>query len=150
MKNIIYIAMLCITTIAFSQEKKEAEKATINAELSFGRLGLDCSGRGVCSFNTNTNKAQLNTQITYNKGNTITLIIDRTKITKTEEYKIVGQYLATTSKVNELTFIMEDDLDLDDETKTSLKTANHLTKIAKGNYPVFITKDTFTITLKLE
>ncbi|MDO6596362.1 hypothetical protein Q4512_05510 [Oceanihabitans sp. 2_MG-2023] len=150
MKKIIHIALLCLTTIAFSQVKNISEKTTINTELSFGRLGLDCSGRGACGFNTSTTKAQANTQVTYNKENTITLIIDRSKITKEEEYKIVGQYLTTTSKVNELTFIMEEDLTLEAETKIGLKTAKPLTKIAKGNYPIIITKDTFTIRLKLE
>lgn len=146
MKKIIHIALLCLTTIAFSQQKK----TLINAELSLGRLGADCSGRGACGFNTSTTKAQANTQVTYNKDNSITLIIDRSKITKEEEFKIVGQYLTSTSKVNELTFVMEEDLTLEAETKIGLKMGNYLTKIAKGNYPVVITKDTFTIILRLE
>lgn len=154
MKKIIYIALLCLTTIAFSQQKNTTEKTTINGELIFGK-NPDCIRRGgICTFNTSQNKAQANTQantqVTYNKDSTITLIIDRTKITKEEEYKIVGQYLTSTSKVNELTFIMEEDLMLEAETKIGLKMANYLTKIAKGNYPVVITKDTFTITLRLE
>ncbi|QRM89080.1 hypothetical protein FG167_07475 [Lacinutrix sp. WUR7] len=146
MKKIIHIAMLCLTTIAFSQEKTVRQTIFVNTSWE----GKRCNGSNGLCYISSTNKAQANTQITYNKENTITLIIDRTKITKEEEYKIVGQHLTATSKVNELTFIMEEDLTLEAETKTGLKTANHLTKIAKGNYPVVITKETFTITLRLE
>ncbi len=150
MKKLIPIALLCLTTIAFSQQKNTTEKTTINGELIFGK-NPDCIRRGgICTFNTSQNKAQANTQVTYNKDNSITLIIDRSKITKEEEFKIVGQYLTSTSKVNELTFVMEEDLTLEAETKIGLKMANYLTKIAKGNYPVVITKDTFTIILRLE
>ncbi|WP_452230956.1 hypothetical protein [Lacinutrix sp. MEBiC02404] len=150
MKKHTLIAMLCLPLMLFSQQKNTTEKTSINGELTFGK-NPDCIRRGgICTFNTSQSKAQGNTQIIYNKENSITLIIDRTKITKEEEYKIVGQYLTTTSKVNALTFIMEEDLTLEAETKTGLKTAKHLTKITKGNYPVYITKDTFTIILKLE
>ena len=84
--------LLCLTTIAFSQQKNATEKTTIKGELTFGK-NPDCIRRGgICTFNTSQNKALANTQITYNKDNTITLIIDRTKITIEEEYKIVGQY----------------------------------------------------------
>jgi hypothetical protein len=146
MKKIIHIAMLCLTTIAFSQEKTVTQTIFVNTSWE----GKRCNGsNGLCYINS-TNKSRANTQVTYNKDNTITLIIDRSKITKEEEFKIVGQYLTTTSKVNELTFIMEEDLTLEAETKSGLKTAKYLTKIAKGNYPVVITKDTFTITLRLE
>jgi len=150
MKKTIYIAMLCIPLIAFSQQKNVIEKNTVSSELIFGKY-TDClRPGGICTFNTSTTKAQANTQVTYNKDNSITLIIDRSKITKEEEFKIVGKYLTTTSKVKELTFIMIEDLTLEAETKSGLKTAKYLTKIAKGNYPVVITKDTFTITLRLE
>lgn len=71
-------------------------------------------------------------------------------MTKDDEYKMLGQYLEASSKTNELTFAMDEDLVLENDLKTSLKTANHLTKIAKGNYPVLINEHTITITLKLE
>src|SRR5690606_40766168 len=71
-------------------------------------LFRSCRGRGTCGFAKAESKEQANTQIINNKNSTITLIIDRSKITKEEEYKIVGQYLTTTSKVNELTFAMEE------------------------------------------
>lgn len=141
---------MCIPLVLFSQQKTTKANTTSNGELTFGKY-TDClRPGGICTFNTSQNKAQANTQISYNKDNTITLIIDRTKITKEEEYKIVGQHLTATSKVNALTFVMEDDLMLETETRTNLKIANHLFKIAKGNYPVYITKETFTINLKLE
>ena len=151
MKNIIYIALLCLTSIAFSQNQKSAIEASINAKITFGRNGADCSGRGTCSFNTNTNKASANAQIISNRdSNIITLIIDRTKITNQEEIKIIGQPLSSDSIKKEFAFIMEDDFTLEAETKLQLKAPIQLTKIAKGTYPISITKETFTITFKLE
>ena len=145
-----YVAWLMLPFVVISQNPKTTQNTPINAKSSFGRLGSDCSGRGVCSFNIDSNKAQVNSQLIYNEDYTLTLIIDRNKITKEEEVKIVGEILTETSKVNEITFLMEDELVLKDETKTTLKITNQLTKIAKGNYSALITKNTITLTLILE
>lgn len=150
MKNIIYTVLLCITSIAFSQEQKTTKTITTNAIVTFGRYGLDCAGRGVCSFTKTENKREANTTINYNKDHTITLIIDRTKITTTDAIKILGQPVTEQFKASDLTFAMEDHFNLEPELKTSLKTSKQITKIAKGNYPIQITKNHFIITLKLE
>lgn len=150
MRIFFYIAMLCITSIAFSQQQKTTQTTSINAMLTFGRLGLDCSGRGACSFKTTENREDTNAVATYNKDNTITFIIYRSKITKEDDLKIVGQPLTRDSKVSDLTFVMEDDLILDTYTKSRLHTPLQLTKIPKGNYALSITEDTYTITLILE
>lgn len=142
--------MLCLTSIAFSQEQKTIETLTTEATLTFGRYGTDCNGRGTCGFTTDISKAEANTTITYNKNNTITLIIDRTKVTKEEELKIVGKQLKRSSKLKDLMFVMAEELVLDNNTKHRLNTPKSLTKIAKGNYPIEITKTAFIITLKLE
>ncbi|WP_290700713.1 hypothetical protein [Lacinutrix sp.] len=154
MKKIIYIVLLCTISIAFSQEKRTEkrteEKTAINTELKFGKY-TDClRPGGICTFNVNSNKSQTNTTATYNKDNTVTLIIDRTKITKEDEVKIFGKQLDDVFKVNELVFVMDENFVLEKEIKSSLKTPEQVTKLAKGNYPIQITKETITITIKLE
>jgi hypothetical protein len=150
MKKIIHIALLCLTTIVFSQEEKLDTKATTFAKLTFGRYGADCSGRGTCSFNTQATKAQANTKLIYNKNESLTLIIDRTKITLEDEIKIVGKQLTKNSKVNDFLFVMEDDFILDTTQQSNLKLPNDLSYIPKGNYPIQITNDTYIITIKLK
>lgn len=150
MKNIRYTVFLCLHAIAFSQAQNQTENISIQGEVAFGKY-TDClRPGGICTFGSSNNKAHANTQITYNMDNTITLIIDRNKMTKDDEYKMLGQHLEANSKVNELTFARDEDLVLENDLKTSLKIANHLTKIAKGSYPVLINEHTITITLKLE
>lgn len=150
MKKRLYIALLCITSIAFSQNKKASTIATVNTQITFGRQSLDCRGRGTCNFEKAENIENANATATYNKDNTVTLIIDRTKITKENEVKIVGKPLDDVFKVNELVFVMDEDFVLEKEIKSSLKTPEQVTKLAKGNYPIQITKETITITIKLE
>ena len=150
MKKLIHIALLCITSIAFSQDKKTSNSTAINAQITFGRQSLDCRGRGTCSFEKVESIKEANAIVTYNKDNTITLIIDRTKITKEDEAKIVGKPIAEVLNVNKLVFTIQDDLTLETEIKSNLKTEQNITKIAKGNYPIQVTKETFTITIKLE
>lgn len=139
-----------MTSIVFSQKQVEVNQKLISAEITFGRLGHDCKGRGICSFNTTSNTTKHNTQIKYHEDNRITLVIDRTRITKEEELKIVGQDLEVNTKIKEGLFVLEDDFILEALIKSELKTPHQITKVAKGNYSLLISKDTFTITLKIE
>lgn len=154
MKKLLNIALLCITPIAFSQANKvinDSNKTTaINTELKFGKYSDCFRSGGICTFNTNANKVDSNTLVIHNFNNTITLIIDRSKITKHEELKILGQELMPKSKIDNLKFEMEESFILDASIKSNLKIAKPLTKIKTGSYPIIITAETFTITVNLE
>ncbi|MCP4052318.1 MAG: hypothetical protein GY739_04475 [Mesoflavibacter sp.] len=143
MKKIIYIAMLCLPFIALSQ----ANKLSTEANLTFGRHSLDCSGRGTCSFTSPDNK-QANTEIIYNKDNTLSLIIDRTRITMEDELKITGQNLQETYRSEDLTFVMEEDFEIPIEIKTKLNMSSNL--IVKGTYPIQVNETHFIITITLK
>lgn len=147
MKNIIRIALLCITTSAFSQQEKQQNIMTANTSWN----GKRCNGsHGLCYINSTNNKAETNTKIIYNQDNTVTFIIDRSKITKEDEAKIISVNLNASFKPSQSIFIMEDDFELEMDDKSRLQIPLQLTKIPKGNYVLTITKDTFTIIFKLE
>ncbi|WAC03719.1 hypothetical protein N7U66_09985 [Lacinutrix neustonica] len=151
MKKIIHtVTLLCITTMVYSQEQKEANNTAIDGVSTFGRLGSDCSGRGICSFTTSTNKSQPNTRLIYNEDNTVTFFIDRTKITTEDVYKIIGGKITEHSKGDAFTFILEASLELDSSMLSKLEITLPITTILKGNYPVAITNESFIMTLKIQ
>lgn len=144
------LILMFITAIVFSQEQKEVNKTAINGVSTFGRLGSDCSGRGICSFKASTNKFQSNTRLIYNKDNTVTFFIDQTKITKEDTRKIIGKILTEPSNDNAFTFVMEASLELDSSMLSNLEKTLPITTILKGSYPVAITNESFIITFKME
>ena len=150
MKKNIYMALLCITSIAFSQEQKSNESLTANATLTFGRYGKDCSGRGICSFSISADQSVANALATYNKNKTLTLTIYRDKLSADERYKIVGNYSTLNTKISEPVFVMDEALKLSTSVKNSLRKEASFNEIVKDNYTIKVTEETYVITLKLE
>lgn len=147
MKIIISIALLCITFIAFTQEQKKNNKIKVITSWE-GRPRCN-GGHGLCAIKSSSITGQTNTTIIYYDTNKMDFIINRSKITKEEEIKIVGKDLAVTVE-NEFIYIFEEDYALDTEIQTSLKLSAECIKIPIGSYPILVTKDTLTITFTLE
>ncbi|WP_417198688.1 hypothetical protein [Bizionia sp.] len=149
MKKILFTALLCLHTIAFCQTKTNKFNTTIQTEVNFGRLGADCHGRGICSFNTSDN-SKVNSELKYLEGGYLEIILFRAKISKDEEIKIFGEPLKEGANMKTTSFVMEEPLVLSETLKNSLKIGKEITKIRQGNYPNQVTESTFVINLKLE
>ena len=147
MKNIIAIALLCLTTYAFSQAG--ATDHSIDANLSFG-LYSDCFRRGgICNFNQSVAETRANTKVVFNQDQTLTIQIKRAQITLEDEVKILGQEIDRNNENDGFTFLMAEILELDNEMRMALKLPEELTRLATGTYPIIVTNDYFTVTLKL-
>ncbi|WP_438968636.1 hypothetical protein [Nonlabens sp.] len=148
MKNLITIALLCLLTSAYSQE--EISGNNIDTNLTFGKY-TDCfRPGGICTFNKNTKEKTANSQSVFNKDQTLTIYIHRDQITPVEEFKILGEELHEETNLEELTFLMEEELEIPEEARLALKLPEYLTTIAVGEYPIKVTEKEFIITLKLE
>jgi len=104
MKKILclFIIIINIPSLSFSQEQ-DAEKANVNVNWS----GRGCRGtNGLCNIES-TNKTSANATLQYNEEETLTLVIDRTKLTPEEESNLVSVKLNKNSKENDLIFIMD-------------------------------------------
>ena len=62
----------------------------------------------------------------------------------------MGEELHEETNLEELTFLMEEELELPEEERLALKLPEYLTTIAVGEYPIKVTEKEFIITLKLE
>jgi hypothetical protein len=147
MKKILTIVMLCLLTSAYSQE--EIRDRSIDANLSFGKY-TDClRPGGICTFKTNEATEKFNTKVVFNKDKTLTIHIKRDQITLEDEIKIGGQEIKKETNLEEFTFLMEEEIEIPEETRMALKVPEGVTKIATGAYPVTVTEKEFIITLKL-
>lgn len=147
MKNLITIALLCLLTSAYAQE--EINENSIEASLSFGKY-TDClRPGGICTFKKSTEEKNPNTQAVFTKDKTLTIYIKRDAITLEDEVKIAGQEINKNTAIEELTFMMEEELILNEEAIKALQLPENLTTIATGSYPLLVTEKYFIITLKL-
>ncbi|WGD35645.1 hypothetical protein [Olleya sp. YS] len=145
MKNLLYtlIITLFIPYHSFSQETNDP--VDVNANWS----GRGCRGtNGLCNIDI-TNNNMTNARIHYDSYDLI-LVIDRSKLTQEDESNLVSVRLNKDSNESELIFIMDDDFELEAETKTILNIPENLSTITKGEYPLEVTSDSIIITLKIE
>lgn len=147
MKNLITIALLCLFTSAYSQV--EINENAIEASLSFGKY-TDClRAGGICTFKKNTEEKNPNTQAVFTKDKTLIIYIKRDAITPVDEVKIAGQEINKNTAIEELTFLMEEELILNEEARKALQLPENLTTIATGSYPLIVSEKHFIIILKL-
>ncbi|WP_415181348.1 hypothetical protein [Nonlabens sp.] len=85
----------------------------------------------------------------FNLDQTLTIYIHRDQISLEDEIKIGGQEINKETNLEEFTFLMEEEIEIPEETRMPLKVPEGLTKIATGAYPVTVTEKEFIITLKL-
>jgi len=136
-----------LATSAFSQE--EISDRSIDSYLSFGTY-IDCfRPGGICTFKVNQSTENSNTKVVFKKDQTLTIVIKRDQITLEDEIKIVGQEITKDTAIEALRFLMEEELELDKETRMVLKLPEEVTKIGIGAYLITVTEKNFMITLKL-
>jgi hypothetical protein len=146
MKNIITIALLFLSLTAFSQV--ETLVTSVYATSTLGSYS-NCTRRGLCAIKESLEISKSNTQTIINEDNTLTLVFERNKLTKEDEIKILGREININTAIDSLTFIMEEALVLDEETRKALNFPQNFTTITTGTYPIIITEDSFTVTLRL-
>lgn len=146
MKNIITITMLFLSLTAFSQV--ETLITSVYATSTLGSYS-NCTRRGLCAIKGNLDISKANTQTIINEDNTLTLVFERDKLSKEDEIKILGQEININTEMEDFTFLMEEALVLDEETRKALNFPQNFTTITTGTYPVIITEKSFTVTLKL-
>jgi hypothetical protein len=146
MKNIATIALFFLSLNAFSQA--DTFIAAVYANSTLGSYS-NCNRRGLCAIKKSLEISKSNTQTIINEDNTLTLVFERDQLTKEDEIKILGKEISINTPREEFTFLMEEALVLDEETRKALNFPQNFTTITTGTYPVIITEDSFTVTLKL-
>jgi hypothetical protein len=140
MKNILYILVLLISSVIYSQ-------VGITTDTNFS--GRHCRGtNGLCSTDENKSVSSSNTVIGYD-DETVTFTIDRNRIGTTEEIQIIGRPIETSDIDTTLTFIMEDDFTLNTTVVTYLQIPSQMVVITEGSYPVYVSEEHLLITFKL-
>jgi len=144
MKPLLFILILCIPLLIFSQEIVSEKTISINANFN----GRHCRGdRGICAIDAKNNQ-EANATIEYSEtNNTITISIIRTKINESETLQILGNPIG---EENNFQFIMDDDYIFQPSLLNLLKINSAELKILKGSYPIEITNDTFILKINLE
>jgi hypothetical protein len=139
-KTYIYIILLCLPLFTFSQN--QAKVTSVNVDITWD--GRQCRGtNGICDISeSNNNKVSGSSAIIDNIDNTIVFAIDRSLLSLGEELKIVGENLDVLSNTEELFYVLEYDF--------NFNINDRALEIAKGNYPIIITKETITITFNLK
>lgn len=146
MKNILYTAMLLalpLLTIGQTELK-------INADVR----GRNCSGGlGLCSVST-TAEIQKTNQEYKTKAfkldeTTVILEFNKTLLSEDEQKSLLNTTLNKITASQNIEFVQEDDLFIDNETLKILGIASKYNILKKGNYPLVITNDTINVTLKL-
>jgi len=143
MKNIIYtLIVICIPFYCFSQNQSALD---VNANWT----GRGCRGtNGLCNIDVSTGSSS-NALLQNHDNETITLSINRELLTIEEESNLVSVRLTKNSAESEFIFIMEDDFELDSQTKTSLNLPQGEHSIEQGEYPVEITNEYIIIWFKI-
>lgn len=150
MKKYITIALLCLLNIAFSQDSAELNEKEMNTEIAFGRF-TDClRGGSICVFRPSVEQSNSNATIFLEKNNRLTIKIEKNKISKTSEFNLFRNEVSTLKNLDNQAFLMEEDLYLEEEVIRAIDPRATFTKIVKGNYPITISENYYTITLKLE
>jgi hypothetical protein len=142
-----------MVSIAFAQAKKDRNTEQFFSSISFGsrptNTELGCTGRGSCNVSIVSGEAFSNSTLRLNKDNTLSVRINSHKLEEEDLEKIFGSSYKESLRENP-TFLMEDDLILEEDVIRTLNPVAKFTKIAKGSYPITISNDYYTITLKLE
>lgn len=142
MKNTILILFLCSSFISFSQD-------TIVINTSFN--GRHCFGKqGLCDMTIPQKMGtDGNSKLYYTKG-ALNLIIDRDKLSKTEDYKVLGKTVDRLMYTEQTVYPLKYDLEINRNVIKGLHLLDKEYVIKKGNYPLLVSKEAYTITFKIE
>jgi len=143
MKNILYIVLFILPLTVFSQ----VGEIRANTEFS----GRHCRGtHGLCNIDPEAKVSETNTSLVYNQDNTITLTINRDKITIAQEIEILGQTIASITSYEGLYFEMEDDFIIESNLQSELSIQGSPPTIASGNYLIVVTENELIINFNLQ
>lgn len=127
MKTMIFtIAITFLSLITTAQE--------VEVETNFN--GRHCRGdRGICSLVIIDDLISNNSKLSFNNQKLI-LTVYLEKIKREDIAKIYGKDVDDNEDITGIPFIMEDDLEIDQNILKSLKTPFYRFVINKGSYPV--------------
>ncbi len=112
--------------------------------------GFHCDGKqGICDID-NTSRSQSNSTLVWNLNNTLTITVARENLTALEQQKITGINPNNLNLSKTYYFNISQSYLLPYDIKELLSKNGSQISLAKGSYPILITKDTFTITFNLE
>jgi hypothetical protein len=151
MKHLITIALLCLFTSAFSQVRTIDNNSFVSLTFGSKPSGNDPCGwsRGICSMTSEKPKISSNAKILVNEDQTLSIYIDRNKITTEDEIKITGLLINRDTDLEKMTFVMQEDFIINKSILQSIKLPENLSIIPTGEYPIIVTEKEFIITLKL-
>lgn len=141
MKHIIYLLVLSSFFNAFCQTERFSEGIVVKASFS----GMHCNGQhGLCDIEfLADNKKTLGNGTLFYSNNTVKLILDRTKLSDKEESRFLSF-----STLENPTYLLENDFEINNTIVSHLNLKVNA-QIAKGNYPLEMTEETFIIEFKL-
>ncbi len=149
MKTAICLLLMCLPFVSYSQGSSSSVSTEVLARVTLGRQGNDCRGRGICSFQTNTNRAQSNASLSFKDGD-LTFVFYKADISASEEVILVGTSFLNSPNGTTPFFVVEDSIYLDATTKQHLNITQSNAALPQGTYQVYSDVDTYTLTIKLE
>ena len=146
MKNLLYTAMLiALPLLSIAQTER-----TITADIR----GRNCSGGlGLCSVSTSVELEKTNQEyktLAFKLDeSTVELQFNKTLLSEEEQKSLLNTTLMKITASQNIEFVQEEDLVIDNETLLFLGIAPKYNTIKKGNYPLEITDHTIKVKLKL-
>lgn len=148
----IILALMLLLISLFTQAQTEI--ISVEAELSMGRHSVDCTGRGACSFTVGStsprlNKSEVKVMSKKTTLSTFVVTIPISELSKEDEIKIAGKLFSDIKINDEIAFIQEESLLLDNTTLRNLGIQEVYNKIDSGTYSMKIHKESVEITFTL-
>ncbi|RDK89093.1 hypothetical protein [Marinirhabdus gelatinilytica] len=143
MKIYITLLLCSISTIC------SAQRGSVLVDASFN--GFHCDGKhGICDIDNATNRAQSNTEITFNEDGTLTLKINRSKLSPNDVKSIAGTNSLSKNNSQPNHFIVNENFTLSGAIVKDLTNEEKVLRIKKESYPIQVTNEHLTITFTLE
>jgi hypothetical protein len=144
MKNIITILFfVCIGNTCIAQGNP------IRINTSF--TGFHCDGKhGICDIDQANNRSQSNAEIILNEDGTLTLKIERSKLSENNLKSIIETSSLSTNTSKQYFFVVEEVFMIPISVANALDQGNHPLQIKKGNYPIFVTNNHLSLTFTIE
>ena len=144
MKTFIFTALLLWVGLnCFSQTKSAQVYTSFN--------GFHCDGKpGLCSIDNQENRSLTNTLLQLNNDNTLTFIIERQQIDKTEFENVTGTKREDFHPSNKYYFEVPNAFFINQSVSNKFIEEGITLVISKGRYPIQITEKELIIVFDLE
>lgn len=118
-------------------------------EVTLGRYGTDCTGRGTCGFMEPPGTT--NSRLSFSKEDTVLKMqLLPNKFSAAALQKQFGRDITSNRLLPDELFVMEDDYPLPVELKDKLQIPSTFSKIPKGNYKTEVIDDYILIHFKIK